>query len=388
MIALSLMSDTTRAAADDSNRDHPNAADRSGRAAKSYIGDVGVVRDGNRFDESRLAEYLRDTVPGFSGPLVVRQFEGGQSNPTFLLDTPKERYVLRRKPTGPLLKSAHAVDREFRIIRALSGVGGIPVPEALVLCSDDSVIGSMFYVMRYVPGRIFWNCQMPDLSREDRAALYDSVNDTLARLHTVDYAAVGLADYGRPGNYFSRQIARWSKQYGLSTTEHIPEMDKLMAWLPGAVPADDGLSCITHGDYSFHNLLIHPREPKVVAIVDWELSTIGHPLGDLMYHMMEWYRPSGVDARGTLAGADLAALGIPSPEEYIARYCERTGFSVDGNLDFYRAYNLFRVAAILQGIAHRSLNGNAASANASEVTRLVKPLAKAAWQFACAGGAV
>lgn len=364
------------------------AAGGQARAAKKYIGDVGGVREGNRFDEARLAEYLHGTIPGFQGPLTVKQFEGGQSNPTYLLVTPKERYVLRRKPSGPVLKSAHAVDREFRVIRALSETNAVPVPQALLMCSDEDIIGSMFYVMRYVPGRIFWNCRMPDLSPAERAAVYDSANDTLARLHTVDYAAIGLADYGRPGNYFARQIARWTKQYDLSKAEDIPEMDKLIAWLPGAMPADDGLSCITHGDFSFHNMLIHPTEPRVVAVVDWELSTIGHPMGDLMYHTLEWYRPAGVDARGTLDGADLKALGIPGPDEYIARYCERTGFSVNGNLDFYRAYNLFRIAAILQGVAQRARNGNAAAANADEVARLVKPLAKAAWTFALAGGAV
>jgi aminoglycoside phosphotransferase (APT) family kinase protein len=386
MIGQSLMPEISTSAACDSERVRHTSSDPSNEARR-YIGETGLVRDGNRFDEERLAQYLYDTIPGFQGPLVVRQFEGGQSNPTFLLDTPNARYVLRRKPAGTLLKSAHAVDREFRIIRALASVDGIPVPEALVLCSDDSVIGSMFYVMRYVPGRIFWNCQMPDLGRAERAALYDSANQTLARLHTVDYAALGLADYGRPGNYFSRQISRWSGQYESSRSEDIPEMDKLMAWLPGAVTDDDDLSCITHGDYSFHNLLIHPTEPRVVAVVDWELSTIGHPMGDLMYHMMEWYRPAGVDARGTLNGADLNALGIPSLERYVARYCERTGFTLSGNLDFHRAYNLFRVAAILQGVAQRSMNGNAASANADEITRLIKPLARAAWRFAIAGGA-
>lgn len=386
MTAQSLMPEISTSPAHDSERARDTPPDQINET-RSYIGETGVVRDGHRFDEKRLAEYLHDMVPGFEGPLGVRQFEGGQSNPTFLLDTPNARYVLRCKPVGTLLKSAHAVDREFRIIQALSNLDGVPVPEALVLCSDDSVIGSMFYVMRYVPGRIFWNCQMPDLGREERAALYDSANETLARLHTVDYAALGLSDYGRPGNYFSRQISRWSRQYESSKTEDIAEMDKLMAWLPGAVSAGDDLSCITHGDYSFHNLLIHPTEPRVVAIVDWELSTIGHPLGDLMYHTMEWYRPAGVDARGTLNGADLTALGIPTLERYVARYCERTGFTLGGNLDFYRAYNLFRVAAILQGVAQRSINGNAASGNAAEVTRLIKPLATAAWRFAIAAGA-
>jgi len=356
--------------------------------AKRYIGEVGSVREGSRFDEARLARYLNGMIPGFGGPMVVKQFEGGQSNPTFLLETRSCKYVLRRKPEGVLLKSAHAVDREFRIIKALSVAGGIPVPQALLLCEDDSIIGSMFYVMRFVPGRAFWDCKMPDVSREDRAAIYDSANETLARLHSIDYNQIGLPDYGRPGNYFSRQISRWSTQYEASRSEDIPEMDKLIAWLPGQVSADDQRSCIAHGDFSFHNLLIHPTEPRVVAVLDWELSTIGHPMGDLMYHTMEWYRPQGVDARGTLNGADLQALGIPSFEQYVERYCERTGFKIEGNLDFYKAYNLFRVAAILQGVAQRASQGNAASAHADTVTKLIKPLAKAAWGFALAGGAV
>lgn len=357
------------------------------RVPKKYIGELGGVREGNHFDQTRLREYLHEAIPEFEGPLTVKQFEGGQSNPTFLLITPKGKYVLRRKPPGVLLKSAHAVDREFRIISALGEVPGFPVPEALALCEDEEVIGSMFYVMRHVAGRTFWDCRMPDLSREERAAVYDSVNDTLARLHSIDYAAIGLQDYGRPGNYFSRQIARWTKQYEMSRTEDIVELDKLIEWLPGAVPKDDGLSCITHGDYSFHNILIHPSEPRVEGVLDWELSTIGHPMGDLMYHAMEWYRPPGVDARGTLNGADLAALGIPTLEQTIARYCERTGFSFSGSPAFYQAYNLFRVAAILQGVARRALSGNAASAHAGEMAALIRPLAQAAWTYAREGGA-
>lgn len=356
---------------------------------KKYIGEVGSVRAESWFDEDRLAKYLSSAIPGFKGPLEVKQFEGGQSNPTYLLITPEEKYVMRRRPFGTLLKSAHAVDREFRVMEALSRVeGGFPVPDVLVLCEDEEVIGSMFYVMRFITGRIFWNCQMPDLKPEERAAVYDSVNETLARMHTIDYKAIGLGDYGRPGNYFERQISRWSKQYESSKTRDIPELDRLMAWLPSNLPPDDGLSCIAHGDFSFHNILIHPTEPRVLAVLDWELSTIGHPFGDLMYHTMEWYRPPGIDPRGTLLGADLRALGIPSFEEYIDRYTERTGFHLGGNLNFYRAYNLFRVAAILQGIARRHIDGNAASANAQEVNALIPPLAKAAWGFACEGGAV
>ncbi|CAN7606384.1 MULTISPECIES: phosphotransferase family protein [Duganella] len=358
----------------------PGAASAS--APKTYIGELGDVRLAAEIDRNRLHDYLRQHLAGYAGPLTVRQFQGGQSNLTYLLETPHARYVLRRQPAGVLLKSAHAVDREFRVMTALSGLGDFPVPQPLLLCTDRDVLGSMFYVMSHVEGRIFWDCRMPDLNPAERAAIFDSANATLARLHTVDFAAIGLADYGKPGNYFARQISRWSRQFDESRTQDVPEMDQLMAWLPTALPADDGLSSIVHGDYSFHNLLIHPTEPRVVGVLDWELSTLGHPLGDLMYHMMEWYRPPGVDARGTLSGADLKALGIPSQEEYIARYCERTGFALQATLPFYRAFNLFRTAAILQGIAHRLRDGNAASANAAEIAANIGPLAKAAWKIA------
>ncbi len=354
-----------------------------GESPRSYIGDVGEVRPFAHVEPRRLEAFLHAHVPGYEGPLSVRQFQGGQSNLTYLLETPKAKYVLRKQPPGILLKSAHAVDREFRVMRVLAGLpGGFPVPEPIALCEDPSVLGSMFYVMSHVPGRIFWNCRMPDLAPAERAAVFDSVNETLARLHGVDYAALGLADFGRPGNYFARQISRWSRQYEQSKTQDIAEMERLMSWLPAALPPDDGRSSIVHGDYSFHNILIHPTEPRVVGVVDWELSTLGHPLGDLMYHAMEWYRPAGVDARGTLRGQDLAALGIPTLENYIQRYGERTGQSLSANLPFYRAFNLFRTAAILQGIAHRLNEGNAASSNAAEIAANIRPLAAAAWQFA------
>ena len=350
-------------------------------APRRYIGQVGAVMDAAAIDQARLQKYLAGAIPGFAGPLEARQFQGGQSNYTYLLKTPDAQYVLRRKPAGVLLKSAHAVDREFRVMSALAGNAGVPVPEPLAFCGDDAVLGSMFYVMRHVPGRIFWDCRMPDLRPEERAAVYDSANLTLANLHKVDYRALGLDDFGRPGNYFERQIARWSRQYEASRTQDIAEMDQLLAWLPKAVPPDDGSQSLIHGDYSFHNLLIHPTQPRVVAVIDWELSTLGHPLGDLMYHAMEWYRPAGVDARGTLNGADLAALGVPTLERYVARYCERTGLRADANLPFYRAFNLFRTAAILQGVAKRMVDGNA-GASAGEVAPLIRPLAAAAWRFA------
>lgn len=355
-------------------------------AIKKYIGQVGEVRQGAEFDVAKLEAYLTGAIQGFSGPLTVKQFDGGQSNPTYLLSTPDVRYVMRRKPPGVLLKSAHAVDREFRVTKVLHGLG-YPVPEPLCLCEDPDVIGTIFYVMEHMEGRVFWDSRMPDLTPAERAAIYDSANETLARLHTIDYETVGLGDYGRPGNYFDRQISRWSQQYQQSQTRTIEAMDKLIEWLPTVVPEDNGRSSIIHGDFSFHNLIVHPTEPRVIAVIDWELSTIGHPLGDLMYHCMEWYRPEGVDDRGTLYGADLAALGIPTMEEYVAKYCERTGITVSGPTGFYRAFNLFRVAAILQGVAGRMRDGVATASNAEQIIARIEPLANAALAEARAAGA-
>lgn len=355
------------------------------QAAPKYLGEVVQVKAGHGFDVARLEQFLRDAVAGFEGPLSVRQFDSGQSNLTYRLDTPGRSYVLRRKPPGKLLKSAHAVDREFLVMSRL-GALGFPVPKPLVLCEDESIVGTMFYVMSHVPGRVFLDCSMPDLSRDERAAVFDSVNEVLARLHTVDYAAAGLEGFGRPGNYFSRQVTRWSQQYEASRFEDIAEMDRLIAWLPTAVP-DDAAACLIHGDFSFHNVLIHPTEPKVAAVIDWELSTIGHPLGDLMYHMMEWYRPAGVDVRGTLSEHDLDSLGIPTFDAYLQRYCERAGAPVPANIAFYKAYNLFRMAAIAQGIAGRVRDGTVVSAHSSRMAASVRPLAEAAWLEAQRAGA-
>ncbi len=342
-----------------------------------------AVREAHRFDEEKLAGYLSATLEGFSGPLTVRQFPGGLSNPTYLLETPGTKYVLRRKPPGQLLKSAHAVDREFRVMSALHSVG-FPVPRPYFLFSDRSVIGTMFFVMEHVPGRIFIKCTMPDLSRSERAALYDAMNETLASLCRVDFKALGLEDFGRPGNYFARQIARWSAQYEQSKTQDIPEMDRLMEWLPKAIPPENP-PCIVHGDFSFHNVLFHPSEPRVVAVVDWELSTLGDPIGDLTYHGMEWYRPGDSDGRGTLRGADLQALGVPSFEDYARRYCQRAGLAEIKDLRFYRAYNLFRVAAIVQGVVGRAVALK--SPTADEQSWRVRPIAKAAWDEVEAVGA-
>jgi aminoglycoside phosphotransferase (APT) family kinase protein len=352
---------------------------------KKYLGDVIEVKAAHRFDVGSLERYLSDTIRGFAGPVTLRQFESGQSNLTYLVTTPSRVYVLRRKPPGVLLKSAHAVDREFRVMSKL-WESGFPVPEPLVLCEDESVVGTMFYVMAHVPGRIFLQCWLPDLQPDERAAVFDSVNAALARLHSLDYEALGLEDFGRPGNYFARQISRWSQQYESSRMQDIPEMDKLIAWLPGAIPAED-LARLIHGDFSFHNVLIHPTQPRAVAVLDWELSTIGHPYGDLMYHMMEWYRPEGSDARGTLAGRSLGALGIPNFSEYLAAYCERAGLPAPANVAFYRAYNLFRAAAIVQGIAARARDGTGVSADAAEFAGRVAPLAQAAWREAREAGA-
>jgi aminoglycoside phosphotransferase (APT) family kinase protein len=354
-------------------------------AVRKYLGDVVDVKSGHQFQSERLETWLHEHVADFEGPLTVRQFESGQSNLTYLLQTPARNYVLRRKPPGKLLKSAHAVDREFMVMSRLAETG-FPVPRPLGLCDDDGVVGTMFYVMSHVPGRVFADCTLPDLSRADRSLVFASVNETLARLHTIDYAGLGLADFGRPGNYFGRQIARWTAQYQASKTEDIGEMQRLMAWLPGAVPADERVSLI-HGDFSFHNLLIHPSEPRVAAVIDWELSTIGHPIGDLMYHMMEWYRPEGVDARGTLQGRDLGALGIPTFDEYLDSYCKRTGYDIGEHVRFYRAYNLFRVAAIIQGIVGRTRDGTGVAADAAEKAPAVRQLAQAAWREAQQAGA-
>ena len=339
-----------------------------------------------RFDTDRLSAYLAERIEGFHAPLQVRQFRGGQSNPTYQLITPNRDYVLRRKPPGKLLPSAHAVDREFKIISALHPTG-FPVARPYLLCEDDEIIGTAFYVMEFVVGRIYWDGTLPELDPKERFALYDAMNETIARLHDIDHAAIGLGDFGKPGNYIARQTARWSKQYLASQTETIAEMNKLIAWLPAHVPPDER-TAIVHGDFRIDNMILHPSEPRVLAVLDWELSTIGDPLADFTYHLMQWQMPTigGISA-SSLLGQDLTALGIPTMQEYVATYCHRTGRRTTPNMDYYAAYNFFRLAGILQGIVGRVRDGTAANANAAQNAAAVRPLAERAWYYAQRAGA-
>ena len=340
------------------------------------------------FDAAALERYLAAHLPGFAGPMSVLQFKGGQSNPTYKLVTPQRSFVMRSKP-GPaarLLPSAHAIEREFRVTRAL-GASGVPVAKMHLLCDDEAVIGRAFYVMEFVDGRVLWDQSLPGMTNAERAAIYDEMNRVIALLHAVDIDAAGLADYGKPGNYFERQIGRWSKQYVASVTEPIGAMDSLMQWLPAHIPPgarDAAQTAIVHGDFRLDNLIFHESEPRVLAVLDWELSTLGHPLGDFSYHCMAWHIPHTM-GRG-IGGLDIAALGIPSERDYLRRYCERSGRAdidaVMADWNFYLAYNLFRIAAILQGIAKRALDGTAASAQAAQAGAGARQLATLGWQFA------
>jgi aminoglycoside phosphotransferase (APT) family kinase protein len=332
----------------------------------------------HRLDTKALEPLLREH--GLPGPIAAEQFKGGQSNPTYLLTARDGRLVLRAKP-GPaakLLPSAHAVEREFRVITALAQAG-FPVPRTHFLCEDESVIGRAFYVMDYVEGRVLWDQSLPGMSRSGRAAVYDEMNRVIAALHAVDHLRAGLADFGRPGNYFERQIARWSKQYRASETERIDAMDRLIDWLPAHVPPGDETG-IVHGDFRMDNLIFHPSEPRILAVLDWELSTLGHPLADFSYHCMSWHIPPG-KFRG-IAGLDLEALGIPREADYIRSYCARCGRGGMENWNFYLAYNLFRIAAILQGVAKRALEGTASSAEAQDAGSRARPLAELGWKYA------
>ncbi len=337
-------------------------------------------------DTGALEAHLVSHMPGFAGPLSLARFKGGQSNPTYKLSTPHAAYVLRRKPFGRLLPSAHAIEREYRVTAALAEAG-FPVARPLHLCTADGVIGSAFYVMEHAEGRIFWEPHAPGLSGGERAALFDSLNATIAALHRFEPAALGLSDYGKPQGYVARQIRRWSEQYRASETEAIPEMDRLIAWLPGACPADSGAS-IVHGDFRLDNCIIHPIEPRVIAVLDWELSTIGDPLADFTYHLMQWFMPVSETGAGvgSLMGHEKDP-GLPAIGSYIADYCRRTGREDIPDLPVYMAYNFFRLAAILQGILGRVRDGTAANAEAAAMARQVRPLAETGWRFAREAGA-
>lgn len=346
--------------------------------------DIGIaptipIRDAHRFDVEALHRHLRTHAAGFEGALEVQQFQGGQSNPTFLLFAGGRKYVLRKKPPGKLLKSAHQVDREYRIMTALAQTD-VPVARTVLLCEDESVIGTAFYVMDCVEGRIFRDPQLPALDPAERAAIYDSMNDVLARLHKVDIAAVGLSDFGRPGNYFERQVKRWITQYRDAQTEAIPEMEALIDWMPAHIPNDQSVS-IAHGDYRLENSIFHPSEPRMIALLDWELSTIGHPLADLGYNCMLYHMMN--PTQGGLVNTDFAASGIPDEATYVRRYCARTGRAYPiPHWDFYLSFGIFRLAAIAQGVYKRGLDGNASSERAGQYGNTCRMLAETALRIA------
>jgi aminoglycoside phosphotransferase (APT) family kinase protein len=329
-------------------------------------------------DLDRLEPWLARNLPGYAGPCRAEKFADGQSNPTYKLTAKSGNYVLRRKPPGVLLASAHAVDREFRVMAALRG-SGVPVPRMFALCADDAVIGGMFFVMEFVEGRVFTAPGLPGMAPAERAAMFDSMNATIARLHSLDCAAIGLSDFGRPGNFLERQVARWSKQYRASETEPLEAMDRLIDWLPRRIPRDAGAAAV-HGDYRMDNLIFHRTEPRVVAVLDWELATLGDPLADFAYHAMVWRIAPGL-FRG-LAGLDHRALGIPTESDYVAAYCRRTGRAGIPDWEVYVVYGMFRIAAILQGVLKRAIDGNASSAEAFDVGRRGRTIAEQAWALA------
>jgi aminoglycoside phosphotransferase (APT) family kinase protein len=338
-------------------------------------------------DAARLRAYLSERLAGFQGPLALRQFKGGQSNPTYLIETPARSYVLRRKPPGKLLPSAHAVDREYRVIGALHAQH-FPVAQPLLYCEDASVVGTPFYLMSHVPGRVIWEPDIPQASVKERADIYDAMNATLASLHSLNPESLGLADFGRGENYVARQIERWSKQYRASQNEPIAEMDELIAWLPQHLPPPAPIRLV-HGDYRLDNIILSPSKPQILAVLDWELSTLGDPLADLAYHLMQWDMPPSETGAGvgSLVGHDLAALGIPSRAAYVDAYVRRTGLDPRPHLPIYLAYNFFRLAAIFQGIVGRARDGTATNEQALAMGPLVRPLANKAWEFARAAGA-
>ena len=336
------------------------------------------MQGGDELALDRIERWLGDRVAGFHGPLRAERFAGGQSNPTYRLFAGSGDYVLRKKPPGPLLPSAHAVDREFRVMQALANTA-VPVPQVYALCEDEAVTGRAFYVMEHLDGRILWDQRLPGIAPAERGAMFASMNQVIADLHSVDYAALGLEDFGRSGNYMARQIARWSRQYRASETVKQPAMDALIEWLPAHLPPE-GKPAIVHGDYRMDNLVFHKTEPRVIGVLDWELSTIGDPLADFAYHAMSWRIDPNV-YQG-LAGVDVAALGIPDEAEYVAAYCRNTGRAAIEGWEFYLAYSLFRFAAICQGIAKRAIDGTAASIEADKIGSLARPFGEQAWALA------
>lgn len=343
----------------------------SSTAQQRFAGS-GAIREGHGFDVDRLTQWMADHVEGFAGPLTVEQFKGGQSNPTYKLITPGAKYVMRRKPPGKLLKGAHAIEREYRVISAL-GAAGFPVAHAYALCEDESIVGTAFYLMEMVEGRIFWDSTLPGLSQEERPVYFDAMNATIARLHGFDADAIDLSDYGRAGNYFERQVGRWSRQYGEDVEAgRLDDMDWLVEWLPAHIPAGDE-SGIVHGDFRADNMIWHATEPKILAVLDWELSTLGHPLADFTYHLMMYHLPPHII--GGFKGADLAALNIPAQDDYVAAYCARTGRAGIDNLSFYLAFNMFRFAAIIHGIKGRMARGTASSPEAASLVDTLPELA-------------
>jgi aminoglycoside phosphotransferase (APT) family kinase protein len=342
------------------------------------------VEERHKFNEANLDKWMRENVEGYAGPLQISQFKGGQSNPTYRLDTPGRSYVMRRKPFGKLLPSAHAVDREYKVITALHAQG-FPAAKTYGLCMDDGVIGAAFYIMHMVEGRVFWDQTLPAVAREERRPIYESEILTLAKLHSYEPEKIGLGDYGRPGNYFARQVDRWTKQYRASETEKIDEVELLIEYLPKTVPQQERVS-VVHGDYRLDNMIFAADKPQVLAVLDWELSTLGDPLADFTYLLMQWIMSSGGGRTG-LVGADLPALNIPTLEQAIEIYCKATGRPNIPDLNWYYSYNLFRLTCILQGIAGRIRDGTASSARASESAARVVPLAKTSWEFAVKAGA-
>ena len=346
-------------------------------SSTGVLSQTTAVRPGHEIDPRRLETFLSAHLDGFRPPVEIRQFEGGQSNPTYFLHTPERDYVLRKKPPGQLLPSAHQVDREYRVMTALRDT--IPVPRTRLLCADETIIGTTFFVMDCVDGRVFRQPHLPGVPPQERAAIYENMAEVLARLHGVDVAAAGLSDYGKPGNYYARQIARWSQQYVAAKTDEIPAMDRLMEWLPANIPPGDETT-IVHGDYRVENLIFHPIEPRIVAIVDWELSTLGHPLADLAYNCLTYHLAP--EALGRPEQGAIDRRGIPAEADYVAAYCRRTGRSGIPDWNFYLAFSMFRLASILQGVYARGLQGNAASTYALQRGAAARHIAERGWTTA------